>query len=90
MGRWVKRCSAEPPEIAHLHGTDGSLHLTLHQSDAAAVMNAGWGERHPLAGRTLPQGYIMVYAPRGEKELDVVMEIVRAGAWWVAGVELNA
>ena len=84
---WNKTCGA-PPEIAHLHGSDGSLHLTLHPEDASAVMAAGWGERHPLAGRRLPAGYVMVYAPRGEREVGVVMEIVRAGAWWVGGAEL--
>ena len=85
---WNRTCGA-PPEIAHLHGGDGSLHLTLHPADARAVMAAGWGERHPLAGRLLPAGYVMVYAPRGEREVELVMDIVRAGAWWVGGVELG-
>ena len=76
-------------EIAHTHGTEGSLHVTLHPEDVATVISAGWGERHPLAGRTLPDGYIMVYAPRGDKELRVVMDIVKAGAWWKGNMELE-
>jgi hypothetical protein len=78
-----------PPEVAHMHGSDGSLHLTLHPEDAATVINRGWGERHPLAGRTVPRGFMMVYAPRGEEELEIVMNIIRAAAWWVGSVELD-
>lgn len=79
-----------PPEIAHMHGSDGSLHLTLGVEDAAVVIRRGWGERHPLAGRwVVPKGFVMVYAPRNGGELRVVREIVRAGAMWVGGVELE-
>lgn len=70
------------------------MHLTLHPHDAALVISSGWGERHPLAGRQifgkrlLPSGFVMVYAPRTEEQVAVLMEIVRAGAWWVGGVDL--
>lgn len=30
----------------------------------------------------------MVYAPRQESQIETVMEIVKAGAWWVGGVDL--
>lgn len=85
----------ETGEICHLHGTDTSMHLTLHPSDAALVISHGWGERHPLAGRNvfgkklLPAGFVMVYAPNDESQVGVLMEIVRAGAWWVGGVGLG-
>ena len=78
-----------PPEIAHMHDSEGSLHLTLHPRDAAIVIERGWGERHPLAGRWLLEGFMMIYAPKGEDELATVMEIVRAAAWWVGGVEVE-
>ncbi|MCJ1372311.1 hypothetical protein MMC20_003534 [Loxospora ochrophaea] len=84
-----------PPEIAHMHTTDSSMHLTLHPSDAALVIANGWGERHPLAGqgflglRWVPRGFVMVYAPRDEKDLPILMEIVKAGGWWVGGCVLN-
>ena len=70
------------------------MHLTLHPHDAALVISSGWGERHPLAGRQifgkrlLPSGFVMVYAPRTEEQVAVLMEIVRAAAWWVGGVDL--
>ncbi|KAI4155264.1 MAG: hypothetical protein LQ340_001097 [Diploschistes diacapsis] len=79
-----------PPEVAHMHGSEGSLHLTLHPQDAAAVIQRGWGERHPLAGRWLLSEFMMIYAPVGKEELKCVMDIVRAAAWWVGSVELEA
>ena len=62
----------------------------------ALVLAAGWGERHPLAGcsihgnRLLPSGFVMVYAPREESDVATVLEIVKAGGWWVGGVDLGA
>jgi len=32
----------------------------------------------------------MVYAPREESDVATVMEIVKAGGWWVGGVDLGA
>ena len=81
-------CGA-PPEIAHMHGIDGSLHLTLGAEDAGVVIRRGWGERHPLAGRWLPRGFVMVYAPRNQEELKIMREIIKASAMWVGGVELD-
>lgn len=81
-------------EICHLHATDSSMHLTLHPLDVSIVLSAGWGERHPLAGKyvhgkeLLPSGFVMVYAPQQESQIETVMEIVKAGAWWVGGVDL--
>ncbi|KAK0671344.1 hypothetical protein QBC41DRAFT_58956 [Cercophora samala] len=37
-------------EIAHIHTADGSLHVNLHPEDVNTVLEAGWGQRHPLAG----------------------------------------
>ena len=78
-----------PPEIAHMHDSEGSLHLTLHPQDAAVVIKQGWGERHPLAGRWLLDGFMLIYAPKGEEELAAVMEIIKAAAWWVGSVDLD-
>ncbi|TKA67414.1 hypothetical protein B0A55_09090 [Friedmanniomyces simplex] len=77
-------------EICHAHPSDGSMHLTLHPADEALVLEAGWGERHPLARggwfeRFVPRGFLMVYAPRSEEEVGVVVGIVRAAAWFVDG-----
>jgi len=77
-------------EICHAHAIDGSLHMTLHPADAKLVLERGWGERHPLAKggwwtRFVPKTFLLIYAPRDEVELKVVLEIVRAAAWWVSG-----
>jgi len=75
-------------EICHAHPSDGSMHMTLHPADARVVLEAGWGERHPLARggwfeKFVPEGFVMVYAPRREEEVDVLVRIVEAGAWYV-------
>ncbi|KAI1657634.1 hypothetical protein F4813DRAFT_70589 [Daldinia decipiens] len=84
-------------EFAHVHG-EGSTHVTLSPTDAKTAIEAGWAERHRLAGvwgsRALaPWGYVLVYAPRDEAELGVFRELVLAGARYVAegaGVEVVA
>ncbi len=70
-------------EIGHVHHSDGSLHLVLPLADAAVVIGAGWGERHPLAGLpglSLPLGYLLVYAPRDLDEVRVVRRLVERAA----------
>ena len=72
------------------------MHVTLHPVDTAKVIASGWGKRHPLAGVNVlgrprvPNGFTMIFAPPSEAEVDVVMDIVKAGAWWAGGVDLNA
>jgi hypothetical protein len=73
-------------EIAHAHPSDGSLHVWLSGPDARKVIEAGWGQRFPL--KFVRSGWTMVYAPRGEEEMDVVERIVKAGVAWVTGVEI--
>jgi len=67
-------------EFAHLHPErDGSLHLTLPPAEVEGVIENGWAERHPLAGRHgLPSNIVMVYGPRDNDELEVVEDLVRA------------
>lgn len=78
--RWVR---AARGEAGHVHASDGSLHLVLHPADAKVVIDAGWGERHPLAGVPLfgiPTNYLMVYAPRDDEELAIVRMLFRRAA----------
>ena len=81
-------------EVCHAHPSDGSLHMTLHPADAAIVIENGWGERHPLARggwcrRFVPREFVLVYAPRDERDVEVIMRIVRAAVWWVAGIDVQ-
>ena len=38
----------------------------------------------------VPAGFVMVYAPRDEEEVAVVLEIVWAAVGWVSGKDLKA
>lgn len=87
----TRHCSAE---IMHAHPSDGSMHLTMHPADAALVLSQAWGERHPLSSggwlaRFVPPGFVMVYAPRTEEEVEIVMAIIKAAAWWVGDVDVD-
>jgi hypothetical protein len=66
-------------EFAHLHpATDGSLHMSLPPDVVDQVIENGWAERHPLAGRYgLPANIVMVYGPRDDDELAVVEDLIR-------------
>jgi hypothetical protein len=77
-------------EICHVHHSDRSMHMNLHPDDAKVVLEKGWGERHPLARggwmkAYVPREFIMVYAPRDRRELDVVCRIIEAAGFWVSG-----
>ena len=67
-------------EFAHLHpADDGSFHMALAPDDLQSVLARGWGELHPLvpSGRVLPN-VAMVFAPRDESEVQVVLDIAAA------------
>lgn len=65
-------------EFCHLH-RGGSMHLSLPLDQAKRTLELGWAEWHPLTGQgLLPKGLILVYAPRDETELSVIMTLLRA------------
>ncbi|EJT98681.1 hypothetical protein DACRYDRAFT_110586 [Dacryopinax primogenitus] len=68
-------------EFVHLHGGEGSLHLILSPLDAALAIEKGWACRFPLAGGPgewgSARGRVLLYAPRDEGEVRVVMGSVR-------------
>lgn len=74
-------------EIAHIHPSDGSMHMILGPSDATAVLSAGWGERHPLAGvlGDLPLTYLLVYSPRDLDEARVIGRVLDAAIGYALG-----
>jgi luciferase-like monooxygenase len=74
-------------EFAHLHpASDGSLHMVLPPDVVDQVIENGWAERHPLAGRRgLPANIVMVYGPRDDDELAVVEELLRASHTFATG-----
>ena len=40
--------------------------------------------------RFVPREFVLIYAPRTDEDLDIVMQIVAASIWWVSGVDVNA
>ena len=75
-------------EIAHVHPSDGSMHMIFGAADARRVIEAGWGECHPLAGRRgLPESYILVYPPRDENELEMTQHLLDAAVSHMARLD---
>ena len=72
-----------PREVFHNHNAEGSSHAILSAADASTVVERGWGEKHGLSGSRIagvPIQYVMVYAPRNEEEVKVVVRIAKAAA----------
>lgn len=70
------------------------MHMTLHPADAKIVLERGWGERHPLARggwcrRFVPREFMLIYAPRNQDEVKIVMEIISSAVWWVSGIDVK-
>ena len=73
-------------EFAHLHPAyDGSLHLVLPVDLAADAVAKGWAQVHMLAGIRLSPGFVLVYGPRTEAELEVVAGLVEASHKFALG-----
>jgi Family of unknown function (DUF5519) len=74
-------------EIAHIHPSDGSMHMIFSPSDARKIIQAGWGEGHPLAGVLLglPDTYLLIYPPRNEYELEVTHRLLNAAVDYMSG-----
>ncbi len=72
-------------EFAHIH-PDGSLHASLEPELARAAVKAGWATPHPWADqRPGWEGFIMIYTPTTEAELDVVLQLVLGSYSYVTG-----
>ncbi len=72
-------------EFAHLH-PDGSLHASLHPDTARAAIDAGWAVAHPWADQRAGwEGFVMIYTPTTEAELDVVLQLVRGSYTFITG-----
>ena len=71
-----------PREVFHVHKSDGSCHGIFSPRDSKTLIEKGWGERHGLSGRAMgiPDTYLMVYAPRNDDEVNVVVKLAKAAA----------
>ena len=76
-------------EFAHMH-PDGSLHASLSPAMARAAVEAGWATPHPWADqRPGWEGFVLVYTPASDDELDVVFQLVSASYGFVTGRSLQ-
>ena len=72
-------------EFAHLH-PDGSLHASLHSKTAKIAIDEGWAVLHPWANRREGwEGFVMIYTPQTNAELDVVFRLVQSSYTYVTG-----
>lgn len=54
-----------------------------------AVIEKGWGERHPFSGsHFLPKKYMPLYAPRDDEELALVARCIRAAIGYMANTHV--
>lgn len=79
-------------EIGHVHPLiDCSLHALIAPRDCKEVITKGWGERHPLSGvfgdKDVQVNFLFIYAPRTEKELEVVTRILDAAVGYMTNDE---
>ncbi len=76
-------------EFAHLH-PDGSLHASLHPRTAQSAINAGWAVLHPWSKRRKGwEGFVMIYTPQTNKELEVVFRLIQGSYTYVTGQPVN-
>ncbi|MBU2994486.1 DUF5519 family protein [Octadecabacter sp. 1_MG-2023] len=75
-------------EFAHLHA-DGSLHASLDPQLARTAIDAGWAVAHPWAmQRDGWEGFVMIFTPTTESELEVVVQLVENSYTFITGRSL--
>ena len=74
-------------EFAHIHPMpDGSLHAALPPEVAEEAVEKGWAEQHPVARLGyIPENVVMIYAPRDEPELEIVLKLVEESRRYAGG-----
>ncbi|MEZ8140888.1 luciferase family protein [Enterovibrio sp. FF113] len=77
-------------EFAHMH-PDGSLHASLSPTKASEAVNAGWATYHPWAKKRKGwEGFVMIYTPTTDAEVNVVYQLVLASFDYVTGQKLSS
>lgn len=72
-------------EFAHMH-PDGSLHASLSPELAKEAVELGWATYHPWADqRPGWEGFVMIYTPGSDDELDLVVQLVLRSYNFVTG-----
>jgi phospholipase/carboxylesterase len=73
-------------EFCHVHALpEGCIHTVLPPSTIEVVVALGWAERHPVHRLGLMETLVMIYAPRDEAELDVVISLMECARQFAIG-----
>lgn len=76
-------------EFCHVH-SGGWVHLTLPDAIRESAVRLGWAEKHPSADAGfVPKTWTMVYAPRNEEELEVMLYFIRMSHGFATGAGLE-
>ena len=74
-------------EFAYLHA-DGSWHLVADAGLVEAIVDAGWGERHPWYGRGVLE--VLVYAPHDRAEMQIVKRLINSAIEYASNEAIEA
>jgi len=75
-------------EFAHIH-PDGSLHASLDPNVARIVIEAGWAVAHPWSNKRPGwEGFVMIYTPTNQREVDTIFRIISDAYEYVTGVKI--
>ncbi len=73
-------------EFGHMH-PDGSLHVSLDHATAQLAISQGWAGAHPWAKRREGwEGFVMIFSPRSEAELTVVLTLLEDSYRYITGL----
>jgi hypothetical protein len=74
-------------EFCHIHPTpQGSVHLTLPAPFRQLIVQLGWAEPHPMVrAGCVTDSLVMVYAPRNDEELTVILDLIGVSRDFAAG-----
>lgn len=74
-------------EFCHVHALPtGSLHLTLPSGVRERMIQLEWGESHPSStAGFLAKTLVMIYAPRDDQELAVVLSLLNVSCEFAKG-----
>lgn len=74
-------------EFCHIHRAEGMIHATFPDPIRRLVTDRAWGEWHAIAeAGMIASAIVVIYAPRDQKELDVVCELVRISHEFACGI----
>lgn len=81
-------------EITHIHqNTDYSAHVIVAPRDATKILQSAYGQLHGWAGvkpfgkKLLPKQYVLLYAPRNDEEVELLLGIVKASIGYMTETE---